>query len=61
MGQKVTKGEPVELPSINPMKAYREHEARKESQREQDRMNTILRNIEGYDGTSTGQMDVPRG
>lgn len=61
VGQKVTKGEPVELPSINPMKAYREHEARKESQREQDRMNTILRNIEGYDGTSTGQMDVPRG
>ena len=61
VGQKVTKGEPVELPSINPMKAYREHEARKESQREQDRINTILRNIEGYDGTSTGQMDVPRG
>lgn len=61
VGQKVSKGEPVELPSVNPLKAYREHEARKEADREQDRYNTILRNIEGYDGTSTGQREVPRG
>ena len=61
VGQKVTKGEPVELPNLNPIEAYREHEARKEAEREQDRINTILRNIEGYDGTSTGQVDVPRG
>lgn len=61
VGQNVSKGEPVELPSVNPLKAYRENESRKEADRQQDRMNTILRNIEGYDGTSTGQMDVPRG
>ena len=61
VGQKVSKGESVELPSVNPLKAYRENESRKEADRQQDRMNTILRNIEGYDGTSTGQMDVPRG
>lgn len=61
VGQKVSKGEPVELPSVNPMKAYREHEARKEADRQQNRLNTILQNIEGYDGTSIGQKEVPRG
>jgi hypothetical protein len=59
VGQKVTKGEEVELPSVNPMEAIREHQEKKEAQREQDRMDTILRNIEGYDGTSYGQEDVP--
>lgn len=59
VGQKVTKGEEVELPSVNPMEAIREHKEKKEAQREQDRMDTILRNIEGYDGTSYGQEDVP--
>jgi hypothetical protein len=61
VGQKVSKGEPVELPSVNPLEAYRKHESRKEANREQDRLNAILRNIEGYDGTSTGQREVPRG
>lgn len=59
VGQKVTKGEEVELPSVNPMDAIREHQEKKEAQREQDRVDTILRNIEGYDGTSYGQEDVP--
>ena len=59
IAQKVDKGEEVETPSINPLKAYREHEARKEAKAEQDRMDTIMRNIEKYDGTSAGQEDVP--
>ena len=59
VGQKVSKGEPVELPSVNPLEAYRKHESRKEANREQDRLNAILRNIEGYDGTGRGQEDVP--
>lgn len=61
VGQKVSKGEPVELPSVNPLEAYRKHEARKEANREQDRNSTILHNVEVYDGTSTGQREVPRG
>ena len=61
LGQKVSKGEEIETPTINPMKAYREHEARKEAKAEQDRLETIMRNIENYDGTSNGQADVPRG
>lgn len=61
VGQKVVKGEPVELPNIDPFKAYREHEARKAQREEQERVNAILRNIDSYDGTGNGQADVPRG
>jgi len=59
VGQKVTKGEEVQLP--NPMEAYREHEARKEAERVKDKIDTIMRNIDSYDGTGYGQEDVPRG
>lgn len=59
-GQKVIKGETVELPSLNPMKAIREAQDRRESEREQDRLDAIMRNIEAYDGTSAGQKDVSR-
>ena len=61
VGQTVSKGEEIKLPTVNPLKAYREHEARKEAEQEQDKVNTILRNIESYDGTANGQRDVPRG
>ena len=60
VGQKVSKGETIETPTVNPMKVYREKEAKREAQKEQDKLDTILRNIEGYDGTSNGQEDVPR-
>lgn len=59
VGQKTTKGERVELPSINPLQAIREREARKEADAEQERLDTIWQNVEGYDGTSRGQKDVP--
>lgn len=58
VGQQTAKGEKVELPTINPMEAYREKEAKKEAQREQDRLDAIIRNIENYDGTGEGQEDV---
>ena len=61
VGQAVSKGETIETPSVNPMKVYREREAKKEAQMEQSRLDTILRNIEVYDGTGRGQEDVPRG
>ena len=59
VGQTVSKGETIETPTVNPMKLYREREAKREAQKEQDRLETIMRNIEGYDGTSRGQEDVP--
>jgi hypothetical protein len=59
VGQTVSRGEVIETPTIDPFKAYREHEAKREAEREQDRIDTIMQNIENYDGTSNGQKDVP--
>lgn len=61
VGQAVSRGETIEPPHIDPLGAFRQREERKEQQREQERIDTILRNIESYDGTSSGQEDVPRG
>lgn len=58
VGQKVVKGEEVELPSLNLMKAYREAQNRREAEREANKQNLIMHNIENYDGTSAGQKDV---
>ena len=60
VGQTVSKGETLELPSINPLEAYRKHEAKKEAEAEQERIDTIMRNIETYDGTGNNQEDVGR-
>ena len=58
VGQTVSKDEKVEIPNLNPFKAYRENEARKEAKMKQDKLDAILRNIERYDGTSKGHEDV---
>lgn len=61
VGQTVCKGEDIKLPTINPMEMAKEYRNKKEAQKEQRRLDTILQNIEGYDGTSRGQVDVPKG
>ena len=58
VGQTVSKGEDIKLPTVNPFEAYREHEEKKQARMEQDKLNTIMQNIEKYDGTSAGQEDV---
>ena len=58
VGQNVSKGETVELPSVNPLKAIREHQNKKMAEQEQSKIETIMQNIEKYDGTSRGQEDV---
>ena len=58
VGQKVVKGEEVKLPTINPMEAYRAQQSRKEAERQKDKFETILRNIDNYDGTPYGQEEV---
>lgn len=58
VGQKVSNGEAVELPSVNPLKAIREHQNKKEAEKEQSKIETIMQNIEKYDGTARGQEDV---
>ena len=62
VGQKVVRGEEVETPKIsalNPLKMYEEHKEKEELKKEKEKINTILRNIERYDGTDAGQEDVP--
>jgi hypothetical protein len=58
-GQTVTKGEEIKLPTINPMELVQEHREKRAAQEERDKVETILRNIESYDGTAYGQEDVP--
>lgn len=60
VGQAVVKGERIETPTISPAKAIREHLDRKKAEEKQNRIDTIMQNIENYDGTPYGQKDVPR-
>lgn len=59
VGQTVSKGEEIKMPTVNPLDLYREHEQKKAAREEQDRLDTIMRNIESYDGTANRQQDVP--
>lgn len=60
VGQAVKKDEPVKGPEIpNPVKIYRDYQERKEADKEQEKMDALLHNIEVYDGTSAGQKDIP--
>lgn len=59
IGQAASKGEEIKTPTISPIQMYKEHTAKKEAEKAQDRLDTIMQNIESYDGTSKGQTDVP--
>lgn len=61
VGQTVTNGETVKMPTVNPLQAIQEAQEKKEAKREQDRISTIMANIDSYDGTGYGQQEVPRG
>ena len=61
VGQTVIKGEKIEAPSISPVKLVKKHEEDKSAEWERNRIDTIMRNIDSYDGTNRGQEDVPRG
>ena len=57
VGQTAKKGKDigVEFLPVRPIKGFKQ---KKEDQKEQDRMETIMRNIDAYDGTSVGQKEV---
>lgn len=61
VAQATAKGEEIKLPSVNPLKLVQEAKERAAVKDEQDKVATILRNIESYDGTGYGQEDVPAG
>lgn len=58
-GQKVINKEEVKI-LPDPVKAYQKHQAKKEQEKESEVMDTILHNIDAYDGTSIGQKEIPR-
>jgi hypothetical protein len=57
--QKVKKGEEVEIPIPNPINAISTREERREAKAEQERIATIIENVDNYNGTGLGQKDVP--
>ena len=62
VGQTVATGKEIEAPKISsPVTLYKAHREAKEAEAEKNRLDVILANIERYDGTGTGQEDVPRG
>ena len=58
IGQKVVKGEEIKAPEITIPTPIKDYRAKKQAEYEQDRIDTILANIEAYDGTSVGQKDI---
>ena len=59
-GQKVQKGEEIKLPTLNPMEFVQKHREQREAEAEKNKWDTVMRNIDRYDGTGSGQEDVPR-
>ena len=60
LGQKVAKGDDIELPNLNPMDMVRNHKDKMQARAETERMNVILQNIDNYNGTEVGQRELPR-
>ena len=60
VGQTASRGENITLPKVDLGKANRERLERKKADREQEWYDTVMENIERYDGTSAGQKDIPR-
>lgn len=59
IGQKTAKGEEIKTPKvITPKKMYEEHLDKKEAEKELKKLDTIMQNLERYDGTAVGQEDV---
>lgn len=56
--QKANRGEEIELPNINPIKAYQSHVEQKEKEKEEEAYNTMLENIDNYCGDGLGQKDI---
>lgn len=58
VGQKVSANQEIKMPTLNPAKKVKAIIKEKENKREAERMATILQNIENYDGSELGQLEV---
>lgn len=60
IGQKVAQGKEIEAPNLNPIDIIHQQKEKREARAERKKYDTILKNIDNYNGTSLGQVDVPR-
>lgn len=56
VGQSVQKGKDIAIP--NPVKAVTEYKESREYKKQQEQINTMMDNINNYDGTGMGQKDL---
>lgn len=60
IGQKTINNEPIKMEMKSPVQAIKEYKENKQIKKEQEIEETIMHNIDVYDGTSIGQKDIPR-
>ncbi|MDY2804524.1 MAG: hypothetical protein SOT91_04085 [Bacilli bacterium] len=58
-GQKLKNDEEIKIPEINPVKIVRNEIETFEQKKKQDAYDTMMANIDNYDGTGLGQKDIP--
>lgn len=58
-GQKLNNNEEIKIPEINPVKIVRNEIETFEQKKKQDAYDTMMANIDNYDGTGLGQKDIP--
>lgn len=58
-GQKLKNNEEIKIPEINPVKIVRNEIETFEQKKKQDAYDTMMANIDNYDGTGIGQKDIP--
>jgi len=58
-GQKLKNDEEIKMPEINPVKIVRNEIETFEQKKKQDAYDTMMANIDNYDGTGLGQKDIP--
>lgn len=57
-GQKLKNDEEIKMPEVNPIKIVRNEIDAFEQRKKQDAYDTIMANIDNYDGTGLGQKDI---
>lgn len=57
-GQKLKNNEEIKMPEVNPIKIVRNEIDAFEQRKKQDIYDTIIANIDNYDGTGLGQKDI---
>ena len=60
VGQRVAQGKEIETPNLNPIDYLHEQREKREARLEKEKYDIIQKNIDNYNGTEFGQIDVPR-